>query len=259
MATKPIKYENHPAADHFPMMTDQEYLALKEDIKTNGQLEPIIFWKGMLVDGRNRLKACEELNVEPKEVELADETDPIAYVLSHNLHRRHLTTSQRAMVSANVATLRHGGDRKSDEIKGSIDTSISEAASLLNVSVPSVKRAKKVKDKGTPELAEMVSSGKVSVDAASKVATKPKAEQEAIVAKGLAAVKQAATCVPKKVAKGAGVSKGPEERGLSVTWQLANAAIEKLELIDVSDAERGAAFFKVSMWINSQLNDRGAA
>jgi hypothetical protein len=60
---------------------------------------------------------------------------------------------------------------------------------------------------------------------------------------------------PKK--KKQGVPKDSEERGLSITWQLANAAIEKLELIDVSDAERGSAFFKVSMWINSQLNDRG--
>jgi ParB-like chromosome segregation protein Spo0J len=244
----------HPAANLFPMMTDEEYQALREDIKTHGQLEPIIYWKNMLVDGRNRLKACEELNIEPKEVELMDETDPVAYVLSYNLHRRHLTTSQRAMVSANVANLKHGGDRKSEQES---NCTLEESAKLLNVSVDSVKRAKKVKDKGTPELAEMVSSGKVSVDAASKVATKPKAEQEAIVAKGPAAVKEAAACVPKKVAKGAGVKPGSVGRTeykhvASTNSQYAGMAILQLERIDFSQDCAASALDGVELWIAKQ-------
>jgi hypothetical protein len=37
--------------------------------------------------------------------------DPIKYVLSTNLHRRHLTESQIGMVGANLETLEWGGDR----------------------------------------------------------------------------------------------------------------------------------------------------
>lgn len=202
----------HPAAELFPMMDDHAFAEFKADIALHGIKEWGTLYRGQVLDGRNRYKACQELGIEMDFFEIEDKEgfDPIAYVLSHNLHRRHLTTSQRAMVAADLATLKHGGDRKSEEIKGqNCPLIIDDAAKQLNVSPKSVKNAKRVKDKGTPELAEMVSSGKVSVDAASKVATKPKAEQEAIVAKGPVAVKEAAKAtvqpVQKKVPKGAGV------------------------------------------------------
>ncbi len=148
------------------------------------------------------------VTIEPSIADLDEHHDPIAYVISHNLHRRHLTTSQRSMVAANIANLKHGGDRKDSKV--SIDTlKIDDAAKQLNVSPESVKRAKLVKDKGTTELADMVRDGKVSVDAASKVAKKPKTEQKAIVEEGPKAVKEAAkTPVPKRVSKGIGVPKG---------------------------------------------------
>ena len=199
------QYEIHPVADLFPLMSEAEYQGLKEDINENGQREDIVVWKGQLIDGRNRLRACNELGRNPSIAELDDELDPLKYVISHNLHRRHLTTSQRAMVAAGIANLQKGGDRKSDEIKGQIcPLKIDDAAKQMNVSPKSVKNAKAVKDKGSPGLAEMVRDGKVSVDAASKVAKKPKAEQAKIVADGPKAVKQAASAVPKIVKPGQG-------------------------------------------------------
>ena len=200
------QYEVHPVAELFPLMSEDEYQGLKEDINENGQREDIVVWKGQLIDGRNRLRACNELGRNPSIAELDDELDPLKYVISHNLHRRHLTTSQRSMVAAGIANLQKGGDRKSEEIKVSIDTlKIGDAAKQMNVSPESVKRAKAVKDKGTPGLADMVRDGKVSVDAASKVAKKPKEEQVKIVADGPKAVKKAASAVPKKVKPGEGV------------------------------------------------------
>jgi ParB-like chromosome segregation protein Spo0J len=173
------KHEVHPVASLFPMMDDVSFQALKEDIKTHGQLEPILYWKKMLVDGRNRLRACEELNIEPREVELMDETDPVAYVISHNLHRRHLTTGQRSDVAAKVATMRHGGDRKSEETKGSKDTLISEAASQMKVSPASVKRAKKVHAKGSDAVKQAMSDGTLPVTtAAALVDLVPDKEQQ---------------------------------------------------------------------------------
>ena len=98
----------HPAAELFPMMSEDQFQKLKEDIRINGQREYVTVWKGLLIDGRNRLKACEELGIEPLISELMEESDPVEYVLGHNLHRRHLTTNQRAVVAAKLATLRHG-------------------------------------------------------------------------------------------------------------------------------------------------------
>ena len=199
------QYEIHPVADLFPLMSEAEYQGLKEDINENGQRESIVVWCEQIIDGRNRLRACNELGKTPEYCELDEDVDPLKYVVSHNLHRRHLTTSQRAMVAAGIANLQKGGDRKSEEIKTQICTLIiDDAAKQMNVSARSVNNAKAVKDKGAPGLADMVRDGKVSVDAASKVAKKPKAEQAKIVADGPKAVKEAASAVPKIVKPGEG-------------------------------------------------------
>ena len=79
--------------------------------------------------------------------------DPVAFVVSTNLHRRHLNSSQRAMIAETIAQLRHGGDRKSKSQICDLKATPAEAASLLNVSKRNVERARQVKEKGVPELA----------------------------------------------------------------------------------------------------------
>lgn len=199
------QYEVHPVAELFPLMSEDEYQGLKEDINENGQREDIVVWKGQLIDGRNRLRACNELGRNPSIAELDDELDPLKYVISHNLHRRHLTTSQRAMVAASIANLKNGEVGNGRKVATQICVpTVEDAAKLMNTSKRSVTNAKSVKDRGSPGLADMVRDGKVSVDAASKVAKKPKAEQAKIVADGPKAVKEAASAVPKIVKPGEG-------------------------------------------------------
>jgi hypothetical protein len=231
-----IDYAIHPVAELFPLMSDEEYEGLKDDIRENGQRERIVLWCDKIIDGRNRLRACVELGFTPEYQTLCDASDPLKYVISHNLHRRHLKEGQRAMVAAGIANLKRGDNQHKNEDRSIDLSSQKEAASLLNVSVPSVKRAKAVKENGTPELAEMVRDGKVSVNAASKVAMKPKAEQKKIVSKGAEAVKEAATTVPKKLPKAKPLpktvmSKSPQELAASI-----HAAGESLlRLIDEMD------------------------
>ncbi len=159
----------HPVANIFPMMSAQEYEGLKEDIRLHGQREHITVWHGLLVDGRNRLRACKELGIEPEIGELMDETDPVQYALSQNLHRRHLSTAQRSMVGTKLATLRHGEKKTDSSIELS---SQADAADKLNVSVASVKRAKTVATKATPEVIAAVERGELSLNAA-VATTKP--------------------------------------------------------------------------------------
>ena len=109
----------HPVASLFPMIGGEELQALADDIKANGQREPIIVAyldeamldEPVVIDGRNRFAACELAGVEPEfkyVMSLNDrELSPqvIAdWIISHNLHRRHLTTSQRAMVGQGYLT-----------------------------------------------------------------------------------------------------------------------------------------------------------
>ena len=59
----------HPIADLFPMMTDEELANLAADIKANGLIHPIVVDKdGVLIDGRNRDRACEIAGIEPATV-----------------------------------------------------------------------------------------------------------------------------------------------------------------------------------------------
>jgi hypothetical protein len=94
----------HPAADLFPMMSDEQFAPFKDDIKKRGQQDAIMLCNGMVLDGRNTLRACLELGIEPyfdyvtEEEDGCDHIDPIAYVISKNLHRRHLTPAQRREV-----------------------------------------------------------------------------------------------------------------------------------------------------------------
>jgi hypothetical protein len=105
----------HPAADLFPPMGPDELRTLGEDIKANGLHRHIIFWsekgecpihdpksrkRAVLLDGRNRLDAMALAGIEIKFDETLLHTvyqgDPYAYVVSANIHRRHLTTAQKS-------------------------------------------------------------------------------------------------------------------------------------------------------------------
>ncbi len=139
-----LAYPN-AAADALPLLVGAEYATLRDDIAAHGLHMPVVLTPdGMLLDGRNRARACEELGITPATT--VYEGEPVAYVVSLNIARRHLNENQRGMVARKLANMRHGGDRKSEEIKRSIDLlipeiSITQAATMLNVSPSTVKRA----------------------------------------------------------------------------------------------------------------------
>lgn len=163
---------------------------MKEDIRLHGQNDDVLIWNGTLLDGRNRLRACTELGIEPGWSELPKSIDPVVWVLSHNLHRRHLTTAQRAMVATKLATLLAGEKKDNAQICAA---SQSEAAKQLNVSRRSVQSARKVRAKASKKVVAAVEAGTMSLNAA-VATTKPsdaakaarvKAKAEADAAKAL--------------------------------------------------------------------------
>ena len=83
----------------FPMLAEADLAALAEDIRVNGQGEPVVIWDGQVLDGRNRLAACELAGVEPLTRTLKACPDPVAFVLSANLRRRHLRHIDRVRLA----------------------------------------------------------------------------------------------------------------------------------------------------------------
>lgn len=110
----------HPAAEGWRLMTDDELSSLADDIRANGLIDPIILTHdGELVDGRNRLRACEAAGVEPVFVQLSPDADPYTIVNAKNERKNH-TTGQQAMGRAIVAQAQ--GKRKAGRWeRGTVD------------------------------------------------------------------------------------------------------------------------------------------
>jgi len=226
------------------MMTEEQYSQLRDDIKEHGQCEDVVVWKGLLLDGRNRLRACKELGIEPQIAELMEETDPVAYVISHNLHRRHLTTTQRSDVAAKLATLKRGeaGNGRKVELQFCSST-ISDAASLLSVSPRSVQAASYVHDYGCQQLNDWISSGTITVSLAEKFCKEftDKKEQAKIAKGGLKAIKEAMKKDKPKSAKDAGSAKADAAKAAKEQAKAEAAGARQKLKDDAAEAKAEAA------------------
>jgi len=166
--------QDHPIAAHFPKMGAREYEALRADIAANGQQEQIVILEDMILDGRHRFRACRELGIEPRVREWAGECGtPAAFVVSMNLHRRHLTASQRASIAVSLASAtasdRKIADRQATEGQGEIpELSLADAAAVMQVGKRTVEDAKVVMARGTEREKAMVREGKASVSSVAK-------------------------------------------------------------------------------------------
>ncbi len=94
----PMERIAHPVALLFPMMTDEELDGLAEDIRANGQAQPILLdADDRIVDGRNRAEACRRAGIEPR-FEALNGQDPVSLILSLNISRRHLRKAQQGIL-----------------------------------------------------------------------------------------------------------------------------------------------------------------
>jgi ParB family chromosome partitioning protein len=173
---EPVRF--HEYANLFPMLQGEALDGLREDIRQHGVREPVVFLDGAILDGRNRYMCARDIGAEYPRVEY-EGNDPLGYVISHNLHRRHLTESQRAMVAQKLANLSHGGDRKSDQGANlplepeAPAVTVAQAAEMLSVSERSVKSARKVAEEAPYEVSSAVETGHMPVSLAAKVASLP--------------------------------------------------------------------------------------
>lgn len=167
----------HPYSEIFPLIEGAEFEALVEDIKAHGLREKIWVYEGRILDGRNRFLACKKAGIKAATRKYAGK-DALAFVVSANMQRRHLTIEQRALAAAKVATLSRGGDRRSDDFKASREAlKQDDAAGAFGVSRSSVQRATKIVEHGSKALQSAVESGEIPLKKAAAVVDLPKSEQ----------------------------------------------------------------------------------
>jgi ParB-like chromosome segregation protein Spo0J len=261
------RHEAHPYAELFPMMTAPELEALAADVAENGQQVPILVDQhGRVIDGRNRLAACERAGVEPllERRDFVDDAAVLAFIMSANLHRRQLSGTQRALIAARIANIRVGDNRGAHRpVEGEANRhtlnqstiSLEEAAEKLDVSRRSAVRARKIQRRAIPEIQQMVERGELKVLPAAEVAAMPQEEQREMAelgAEGITRVqgekRKKTRARGKKPEREAAPQNGqPEVRGVGVFR--ANEAINCLTRIPKNDALRERGFQIVKDWI----------
>jgi len=184
----PKKIQFHPLCEMFPVMDETELGQLADDIKAHGQREPILTLKGQIIDGRNRYLACQRVNQKPR-FKALNTKNPAEVVASLNVHRRHLTESQRAMMLMELGGISAGAESR--------DPSIAQAAKMSRTSTGTIKRAKNVKAKAVKKVKKAVLAGKLTVHEAAKIAKLPKAKQQKIARGGIKAMKAASKPLPR--------------------------------------------------------------
>jgi hypothetical protein len=154
----------HPLAELFPLIEGEQFDEMVADIAAHGVREPVVLHQGQILDGRNRWRAARAAGVECP-TRIYDGDDPLGFVVSLNLKRRHLDASQRAMIAARLANMRQGERTDLPSIGGRL-ISQEQAARLLNVGVSSVERARIVQSSGDAGLIAAVEAGEISVTGA---------------------------------------------------------------------------------------------
>jgi ParB-like chromosome segregation protein Spo0J len=171
MTTPTKEYGPHPTSEIFSRygMNAEELDALAADIKANGLKEPICLYEDQILDGNNRYRAGFKIGYRFKETDYwvfdpKVHGDPLAFVVSRNLHRRHLTESQRATIAATLVTTRLGYNQYN---KSTVTNE--QAAKMLGVSEATVKMAKTVAEKAAPEINKLVQNGELRLGAAAEL------------------------------------------------------------------------------------------
>lgn len=165
------EYGFHPIANVFPMMSDLSFDALAYDIKQNGLNEDVwLDYDGKLVvDGRNRYLACVREGVDIRYQRLGKDENILTFIISRNIHRRHLNHTQKAFAAAKVANAPRGRHRKEKSGSKCVQISQNQASEMFSVNVDYVKKASRMlKDdnKEVMELTSMVEDGVVSLSKA---------------------------------------------------------------------------------------------
>lgn len=135
-------YPIHEHAARLPEMAPDEFAAFKEDLKLNGQLDDVVLLNGQIIDGRHRYRALRELGMTNEQIgfrdydHARDGTDPLAFVISGNFYRRHLTAEQKAMFAAEMIGYKPFTGKP---VKGA--KTAKDVAAIAGVSIKTVNRA----------------------------------------------------------------------------------------------------------------------
>ncbi len=256
MIAKKTDVPFHAAACIFPLMEGDDFEQLVADIRQNGLREPIALLDEQVIDGRNRYRACLLAGVKHRFVEIKTD-DPVAFVLSLNLHRRHLTPTQAAMCAARArecydqqANERQrggqGGKLLMENLPQANGSARDAAGKAFGVSGKSVDNATRVLNSGNVELIEAVDKDHIAVSTAARLSSRAPEE----ISKTLDNAKNGCRR-PRSVDNEPPVEDSAPGKVRGVGVMRANEAIDALKRIPKNDGLRKRGFQIVNDWIKA--------
>jgi len=244
------EYKDHPLAELFPIIQSHDLKELAADIKANGQQVPIILLEHngepKILDGRNRMRACLKAEVEPitksweelkkemaqaagtmEKISALEKLQPLDWIVSMNLKRRHLSDTQREAVAAEIVVMREAQEKEAalaSELdldsdgkpkvtaESSEQERVDDASKTLNVKGRNVRKAVKVAKEGSDELKKAHKAGTIKTATAEKLLKLDKKNQDKL-AKASAREQKRVEKIAEKAAKAADKKAGKKPRG----------------------------------------------
>lgn len=185
-----------------PPLSDDERTQLETNLKADGCRDPLVHWRGLLLDGHNRYEICDRLGIGYRMVEkaLPDRAAATAWIIRNQLGRRNLSDFQRAelalrlkpVLSADAKqrmTAGKASDPAPNVAQGQRNPDTRKVlAEAAGVSPTTIQRTETIAARAAEPVKQLAREGKVSVAAAAAVATLPKREQAKVAAEGPKAV-----------------------------------------------------------------------
>lgn len=179
-ADKKPKIDKEFSSFLFPL-SDEEYGELERSIIEDGCRDPLVLWKGLLIDGHNRHRICTEHGIDYRTVEkqLESRRDVKIWIAKNQLARRNVIPYHRCILALTLAPvmearakanqkLSQGRGKKGYHIEGKPFDTGRELAKIAGVSHNTIARVRKIRDQGSRELRDMAASGEVSINEAYK-------------------------------------------------------------------------------------------
>lgn len=180
-------YKQHPLSAAWQPLGEDEFKELCDSIDANGLLDRIVLYEGMILDGMNRYRACQELNIKNPPMMEYEGNDPFWFVVSKNFNRRHDSPSLRAMSITKMINWCEESNHASQYMERFKDCKFTDLtnkqiAEWANVSESTIYHSKAVL-KAIPEVQDKVTSGEIAVYEGAKLSKLSPEEQKEAVSK----------------------------------------------------------------------------
>lgn len=181
-----------------PENTPDALCLLEEDLKKHGCREPLVVWKGILLDGHHRKAICDRhgIHYDIVELDLPNREAAKLWVIENQLGRRNLSERERTMLAAERVLLLTGAlqaaqadsprDGKGRKASSGAPRGRTRdmAARDLSISPRSIQSAITILRGGAPELVTEAKAGRLAISAAAGIASLPREEQQSLLAAG---------------------------------------------------------------------------